>query len=219
MGTLLDWFRTRREANIIKGTRLHAKKVYNVVFELDNVTKLICKGKTKETPHLIKKISELENEADEIRRKIMMDLSKGELTPGVREDLAHLIKRLDGIANNANGTARRLILLTSDVLSPICEDLIKMSKITLECVKVLHKTIAMQLGGSSPKIFKSIVKINKLEHDVDVINLSIKRKLLQLETNYSEYVAITIYEMLNFFENISDSAEETAEFIRIINVR
>ncbi|MHA1379751.1 MAG: TIGR00153 family protein [Candidatus Helarchaeota archaeon] len=219
MGTLLEWFRTRREANIIKEAREHSKKVYDAVFELDNVVKLFCEGKYSETPKLIKKINALENEADGIRRKVMLDLTKGELTPSVREDLAHLVKRLDSVANNANAVARRLSLLTSDNIKPVCEELLQMSKLTLECIKVLNNTIELQLGGASPKIFESVARINRLEHEVDLVNMQIKFKLLGLKQDYSPFEAITIYEMINVFENITDCAEETADFIRIINVR
>ncbi|MFX1449364.1 MAG: TIGR00153 family protein [Promethearchaeota archaeon] len=219
MGTLLDWFRTRREAKIIKGTRLHAKKVYDCAFELNNIVDLFCNGNTKEVPKLVRRISELENEADEIRRTIMLDLTKGELTPGVREDLAHLIKRLDSVANNINASARRFSLLTKDAITPICKELKEMSKITLECVKILGQTIETQLGGSSPVIFDSVARINRLEHEVDQINMQIKTKLLSIEQSYSPFVAITLYELINVFENITDGAEETADFIKIINVR
>ncbi|NVM04997.1 MAG: TIGR00153 family protein [Candidatus Helarchaeota archaeon] len=219
MGTLLDWFRTRREAKIIKGTRSHSKKVYDCAFELNNIVKLLCNNNIEEVPKLVKKISDLENEADEIRRTIMLDLTKGELTPGIREDLAHLVKRLDSVANNTNATARRLSLLTADVITPICKELKEMSKLTLKCVKVLDQTIGKQLGGSSPKIFESIAKINQLEHEVDQINMQIKKKLLTLEQTFSPFIACTIYEMINVFENITDNAEETAEFIKVINVR
>ncbi|MHA1300120.1 MAG: TIGR00153 family protein [Candidatus Helarchaeota archaeon] len=219
MGTLLEWFRTRREANIIKEARKHAKKVYDAMFELDKVVDLFCRGKSAETPKLIKKINELENEADEIRRKVMLDLTKGELVPNVREDLAHLIKRLDAVANNTNAAARRLRLLTSEEIEPICDELKEMSKITLKCIKLLNETINEQLGGSSPVIFESIAKINRYEHEVDQINMAIKMKLVKLENPFSTFVAITIYEMINVFENITDCAEETADFMKVINVR
>ena len=221
MGTLLDWFRTRREAKIIKGTRLHSKKVYDAVFELDKVVDLFCKNRSSETPPLIQKINNLENEADEIRRKVMLDLTKGELIPTVREDLAHLIKRLDSVANNTNAAARRLKLLTStsEQLEPIFDELKEMSRFTLLCVELLDKTINEQLGGSSPTIFESVAKINLYEHEVDQLNMAVKKKLIELDKPVAPFIATTIYEMINVFENITDCAEETADFIKVINVR
>ncbi|MHA1384725.1 MAG: DUF47 domain-containing protein [Candidatus Helarchaeota archaeon] len=219
MGTLLEWFKQKGEVNIIKKTREHAKKVYDVVAELDKVVKLFCDSKSEKIPTLIKKINELENEADEIRRSVMLDLTKKELAPNVREDLAHLIKRLDDVANNANAVARRLGLLEPDMLKPIRNELNEMSNMTIKSVDILKDTIIKQLGGSTEDILENISKIQKLEHDVDMLNLEVKSKLIDLNLNVSPFISITIQEIINVFENITDSAEETAEFIKIINVR
>ncbi len=219
MGSLLEWFKNRREENIIKETRIHAKKVYDCIFELNKLILLFFEGKLHEVPSLIKKVSELEHECDDIRRKIMIDLTKGELEPSIREDLAHLINRLDAVANNTNATAKRFGLLTNDSLIPIADELKKMSGISLKCVEILYKTIDLYLGRASQQVYSNITEINKLEHDIDVINFAIKEKLAKIQPNYSPFIAILLFEMVNLLENISDNAEETAEFIKIIKVR
>ncbi|MHA1379752.1 MAG: TIGR00153 family protein [Candidatus Helarchaeota archaeon] len=219
MGTLLEWFKNRGEADIIRQVHEHVKKVYKVVSELDKTIKLLCEGKSDKIPKLIKNINELENDADEIRRKIMIDLTKKELIPNVREDLAHLTKYLDSVANNANALARRLGLLTPEMLSPIYDEVINMSKITLKCVDVLKDMVIKQLGGSTDDVIESVSKIQRYEHDVDYLSLETKKKLIKLDLKFSSFASITIQEILNVLENITDSAEETAEFIKIINVR
>lgn len=219
MGTLLDWFRARHEVNIIKETRNHAKKVYDTVFEMNKGFKLFFEGKKEEASQLFKKVNDLEHECDTIRGKIMEDLTKGELVPAVREDLAHLIKRLDLVANSANASIRRLSLLTPDALTPIAEEIMEMSENTLNCVDILHKTIDKQLGESTAKILANILEISKLEHDVDVILFNTKRKLSELNLSEDVYVGLTIFELINLIEDITDYAEETADFIRVINFR
>lgn len=219
MGTLLEWFKTQREVNIIKGTQDHAKKVYDTVFELNKTIKKFFEGKVEEISAQVKRVNELEHECDAIRRKIMLDLSKGEIAPTVREDLAHLIKRLDLVANNANASAKRLSLLTPEILEPIASEIIEMSETTLKCANVLYKTIAKQLGESTAKIFESITEIHQLEHEVDVIIFNIKKKLIESNLNHPTYVGIIVYELINTIENISDNAEETADFVKIVKVR
>jgi len=219
MGSLLEWFRIRREVGIIKATRTHAKKVYDCTFELNNLIRIFFEGKTQELPNLIKKVHDLENEADTIRRQIMLDLTKGELTADIREDLGNLIIRLDQVANNANATAKRVSLLTPEVLTPIAEDIQKMSKLTLNCIEILQKTIDKQLGETYQTIFESVSQIKRLEHEIDVINYQIKEKLAKIKPDYSSYIALLTFELINSLENISDFAEETADFIKLINVR
>ncbi len=220
MGSLLDWFKTRREVTIIKETREHAKKVYDCTNELNELIILILKkGKLQEIEGKIRRINDIEHECDDIRRKVMLDLTKGELVPSVREDLAHLIKRLDAIANNANAAAKRLGILDLEIFSPISEELKKMSETSLKCIGILHKTIDSQLGHPVSEIYDSINEINRLEHEIDVLNFEIKRKLANIRPDYSPYKAMLLFKVIDLLESISDFAEETGDFIKIINVR
>ena len=94
-----------------------------------------------------------------------------------------------------------------------------MSETSLICIGLLHKTIESQLGHPAEEVYNSINEINKLEHDIDVLNFEIKRKLSTINPDYSPYLAMLLFKVIDLLEGISDFAEETADFIRIINVR
>ena len=119
MSKLIDFFATRKEEEILKLTRENSMKVYDTVVELENSLKQFCVGEIDEAKKTIKKVNEVENEADSLRRQIMMKLFKSLLPSNIRENLAHLVKSLDGVANCANGAARRLSLLKPDIIKPI----------------------------------------------------------------------------------------------------
>ncbi len=163
MGTLLEWFRGRREAKIISRIKEHAKKAYNCVVLFNEALSNFYQGDAKATQASIKKVNQIENECDQIRREIMTSLTKGELSPQVRNDLAHLVGRLDNIANSANAAARRLsILKPNTVTNQISELLQKMVDKTLSCAEVLRDTIEIEIEGTIEEVDSSITRINKL---------------------------------------------------------
>ena len=218
MGTLFEWFRSRKEAKIIKKTRMHAKKVHDTILELKEVIIAINKKDFEKVRLGVKRIDDIENECDDIRREVLVELSKGELAPSIREDLAHLIKRLDDIANHANAFGRRLNLIENlDILFPISEKMIEMVDVTLVAVEKVRILVDELLKEESTQIVELVQEVGKLEHDVDILNYALKRDLQKIDaTNISPFTANIIYEMINRLESISDSAEDVADLIRLL---
>jgi len=218
MGTLFEWLRSRKEAKIIKKTRMHAKKVHDTILEFKDVIIAIDKKDYKKARLGVKRIDDIENECDDIRREVLVELSKGELAPSIREDLAHLIKRLDDIANHANAFGRRLNLIENfDILSPISKKMLEMTEISLVAVEKVRYLVDELLKEESTKIVELVHEVGKLEHDVDIINYDIKRDLQKIDaSNISPFTANIIYEMINRLESISDSAEDVADLIRLL---
>ncbi|MHA1799738.1 MAG: TIGR00153 family protein [Candidatus Helarchaeota archaeon] len=218
MGSLFEWFRSRKEAKIIKKTREHAKRVHDTIDELKNVTIAIKNKEFDKVKIGVKRIDEIEKECDDIRRDIMITLSKGELTPNVREDLAHLVKRLDDIANHANAAGRRLNIIEDlQILTPISDKMIEMMEITILAVEKTQKLVDELLKEDGSTMVETIHEVGKLEHQVDTINYAIKRDLQKLDySNISPFTATIVYEMINRMESISDSAEDVADLIRIL---
>ncbi|NHI91262.1 MAG: DUF47 family protein [Candidatus Lokiarchaeota archaeon] len=220
MGTLFEWFRSRKEAKIIKKTRAHAKKVYDTINEFKNVIVSIKNKKFDKVRLGVKRIDDIEHECDDIRRDILIELSKGELSPSIREDLAHLVKRLDDIANHANAASRRLILIDNlEVLLPVSDKLVEMMEITILAVEKARLLVDELLKEDSQLIIEMVNEVGVLEHKVDNINYVIKRDLQKIDyKNISPFTATLVHEMVNRMESISDSAEDVADLIRLLYV-
>jgi predicted phosphate transport protein (TIGR00153 family) len=219
MGTLLEWFRTRREGKIIRRIKEDGKKVYNCVAEFKDALDLFFQGDLKAAKNSIQKVSKIENECDNIRREVLSELARGELSPKVRNDLAHLVNRLDRVANSANAAARHLAILDPAPLKPIADALLEMIDRTLVGAEILRDTIEIEIEGSTEEVDASIQKINRIEHEVDQIHYQILEKLNGLDYKaLSPFVALNMYELIENIESISDACEETADFVKIINL-
>ncbi|NVM27735.1 MAG: DUF47 family protein [Candidatus Helarchaeota archaeon] len=220
MGTLLEWFRGRREAKIIRRIKEDGKKVYECVVQFKEALNLFLNDDLKGAQSAGKKVNKIENECDNLRRELLAELTKGELAPQVRNDLAHLINRLDQVANSANAAARRLVILKPEHVKSIADDLLEMVDKTIEGAEILRDTIEIEIEGKTEHVDASISKINYLEHVVDQIHYRILQKLIEPEyKDFSPFVALTVYQLIGSIEQISDSCENTADFVKIINLQ
>ncbi|MHA1650878.1 MAG: DUF47 domain-containing protein, partial [Candidatus Helarchaeota archaeon] len=193
---------------------------YNCVVQFKEALLLFFKNDMKGTKSAIKKVNQIENECDNLRREIMNSLTQGELSPQVRNDLAHLINRLDNVANSANAAARRLGILHPNLLNQIYDLLMEMIDKTILCAEILRDAIEIEIEGAIEEVDKSITKINRIEHEVDHIHYKILEELTKLEyKDLSPFIALNIYELIESIEQISDYCEHTADFVKIINLR
>lgn len=221
---LLGWLKGRREAKVITLLRDHAKKVYDCVLELEKVIKLFCDGKVNEAKLGIRRISEIENEADSIRKRIMVLLTEGALVSAHREDLAHLAKRLDSVANFANAAARRLNLLEKSIIAEdteFKEKLLKMMKDVVKCVDKMYEMVIRLGKDPVEKIIEYADAVDRLEHVVDESHMDVKKHLLKMSWDYlkTPFNAITLHTFIECIENIADFSEDTAEFVRIVAIK
>jgi len=221
---LLEWLKGRREEKIITMLRDHARKVYDCVLELEKVIKLFSDGKISEAKLGIKRISEIESEADSIRKRIMTLLTEGTLSSAYREDLAHLTKRLDSVANFANAAARRLSLLDENIVINDAEFKKKILKMMEDVVKCVGKMYEMVIRlGKDPvgRIIEYADAVDRLEHVVDESHMDVRRHLVKMswEQLKTPFNAITLHTFIECVENIADFSEDTAEFVRIVAIK
>lgn len=219
MGTLLEWFRNRREAKVIRWIKEDAKKVYNCVTQFKDALMLFFENDLQAASVSIQKVSKIEHEADDLRRKVLFDLAIGELSPKVRNDLAHLIGRLDNVANAANAAARHLAILKPETFPKINDLIIDMVDKSILTAEILRDTIENELEGATEAVDASVLKINQMEHEVDLIHYKILEELNKDDyKDISPFIALNIYEFIENMEDISDSCENTADFVKIINL-
>jgi predicted phosphate transport protein (TIGR00153 family) len=220
MGSLIEYFKKKTAENVLEKALNHARKVQECVKELDKGMQILLETKDVEQAHeIFLNVDNLEREADDFRRDIMQDISKGELNPSVRADLSHLIKRMDDVANCATGVARRIDTIPNKFWEQSSQesiDLIKeMMKTTVDCSGNLD-VILMDLLGERKRVKEIAKQINHLEHKVDLLNIRLRRSLQQTEYNINYFTSFTVGMTMNILEAISDACETVADYILVL---
>ncbi|MFX0101659.1 MAG: DUF47 domain-containing protein [Candidatus Hodarchaeota archaeon] len=222
MSNLLKSLRKSTTVKIIKASKEHMRKAAECVMTLKAAFKQIKKGNHDVALEKFDAVSNLENQADELRRSILLDLTSSEIDHTTREALAHLIKNVDRIANTANGAGRIFAQIPKKYLELITKDLdivLNMLDKSVEATKLLINLVD-EMVGKRKNIDSINAKIQELEHDCDVFLADIFKDFLEMdEPSISPFVAIQLTKGVNFIESISDAVEDTADYIKVLTIR
>jgi len=220
MGSLIEFLKRETTVNVLEKSIKHAQMVQQCVRELDVGIEILLKEKDLDKAHnVFHKVDLLEGDADRLRREIQRDISKGELNPGVRQNLSHLIKRMDDVANCCTGVARRINTIDLkfwDQSSPETINLVlDMMKETVECVKFLDKMV-IDLLAERQNVKNIASQINQHEHKVDLLNIKLRKSLQATDYDVNYFTAFTAGNVFDILEAISDSIEGVADYILVL---
>ncbi|MFX0002559.1 MAG: DUF47 domain-containing protein [Candidatus Hodarchaeota archaeon] len=220
MGSLIEFVKRRTAENVLEKSIKHAQQVQKCVEKLNEGVQLLLETKKVENSHSIfLMVDALERDADTMRREIMKDVSKGELNPSVRTDLSHLVKRMDDVANCATGVARRIDTIPNKFWEQSSQETInlisEMMTKSVKCVKFLDK-ILIDLLGNRTEVKEIAAKINDLEHQVDVLNIKLRKSLQQTDYKVNYFTIFTVGMTMNIIEAISDAIEAVADYIMVL---
>ncbi|MCK5593362.1 DUF47 family protein, partial [Candidatus Bathyarchaeota archaeon] len=125
MSDLIKWFEKRRESKALATVQRHLALTARIVEELEKAIGAAIKEDEKEMQRFIRRVASGEREADTLRRKVMDDISKGELSPIDRADLMDLVKRVDMVADWSRESTRILNAIQMEqVPTPIKDEII-----------------------------------------------------------------------------------------------
>lgn len=216
------WFRDRNSANIMEGAANHLRKVLETLVEFERGFNIFVKEKNpKLALEIYRRVDDLEREADGIRRDLLIQISKSELSSQIREDLTHLVKRIDKIANMANGASRTMMGIPPDNIMPlgdiIFDKLLESIDNAIQATKVLTSIWKRFSDAETEEILSLTGKIQFLEHKSDIIQSEIYKELNKIkEFPFNQFVAIQISNLIDSIESISDKVEDVGDYIEVL---
>jgi predicted phosphate transport protein (TIGR00153 family) len=156
-----------------------------------------------------RRISQIENECDEITHAVVSALHKTFITPIDRNDIYTLITKMDDIMDLVEASAERLALYDLPRMTPEVADL---ARCLVDSAKHVAKAVAgIRDLGKSSAVLEQCIEINRLENCADVI---LRAALARLFREEKDPIAVIkwkeIYETL---EAATDRCEDVANVI------
>lgn len=220
MGSLIEFLKRETAVNALEKSIKHAQIVQDCVRTLDSGINVLLKERNLDkADKIFEKVDSLEGSADDLRREIQKDISKGELNPSVRQNLSHLIKRMDDVANCCTGVARRIITVEVEFWEQSSEQtitlILSMMENTVKAVELLDKLV-IDLLGERKHIKEYAKEINQSEHEVDILNIKLRKSLHETKYDVNYFTAFTAGNVFDIIEAISDSIEAVADYIMVL---
>lgn len=214
----MKWFEKRRETKALGTVQRHLSLTTGIVEDLEEAIVAAVENDEKEMRNCIERVEKTENEADGLRRRVMDEVSKGELAPSDRVDLMDLIKRVDMVADWSRESTRVLGAIPMEqVPGSVKDEFIKMVRGVKQCTFSLQKCVNKMMTKHEEAL-QAADEVEREEEKVDEIHEE-ARKLLGKEELPRAGVAVLISQLFEALEMIADACEDACDQVRVILVR
>jgi predicted phosphate transport protein (TIGR00153 family) len=218
LSELIRWFEKRRETIALATIQRHLALTTGIVEDLEKAIHSAVERDDEEMQKFVERVTNSEKEADALRRKVMDEASKGELSPMDRVDLMDLVKRVDMVADWSRESTRVLgAIPIENVPNSIKGEFIEMVKNVRRCAISLQ-TCVNKMMTRSEEALQAADEVEREEEKVDDLHEK-ARKLLGREDLPRAGVAILANELFEALEMVADACEDACDQVRIIMVR
>jgi len=218
----------KREKLALEMLVKNSEKVMETVRRTGELMRTFFMGRDlKRAEEMGKEISRVETEADAGRREFMSVLHGGAFLPAIRGDLARLAESLDNVADVSEAAMRellqrkRLMEAISSAesrnanVAALWSSIPKLVEATDETVRVMCEAIRA-LGTDLRVAAEKAKEVDRLEHEVDIIEQGMLVNLYALEEAFDPVSVFQLGEVLRRYENITDRAEDVSDIISIL---
>ncbi|HKL11830.1 MAG TPA: DUF47 family protein [Clostridia bacterium] len=169
----------------------------------------------------VNEISAIETDADEVRRRIVVELLKGDLLPQSRREVLYLIEKIDEIANESEDIIREIYLQAVDIRDEYVDRLKSINNETVMQLKKIRTAvdkIFSDIWSENLDLHELCIEIDSHESAVDLIEQSIIKDVYRSEISLAEKNQLRYF--ATKFADISDLAEDISDLLeKIIVIR
>jgi predicted phosphate transport protein (TIGR00153 family) len=157
----------------------------------------------------VRRISEIEHEADTITHRCVEALHKTFITPLERDDIHRLISRMDDIMDFVEAAADRIVLYDVKTMTLDARDL---ADVLVRATKEVESACKGLRNLKNPQaLLHSCVVINRLENEADQV---LRRAVARLFREERDPIQIIKWkEIYELMETASDRCEDVANVI------
>jgi len=217
---LFGWFAPKRGHKVLKMVEDHLKLTQKAVNSLYEMVEAAAECDPDKCKRSYMSVSDMEMQADELRRSMVEELTEGEMFPEERDDLMELVRAVDWIADWSKEAGRILNSIPFEKApDEMKEAAMNMVRANVDCVKVLTQCIKA-LPRDSRKALTLANEVEMLEENIDDLYGEARKLFASLEfPGFTTGALILLNEFLDAIETVADWCENTADIVRAIAVR
>ncbi|MEJ2153140.1 MAG: TIGR00153 family protein [Gemmatimonadota bacterium] len=197
----------------------HTQKVHECVREVKPLVEAFLRGEYDEVERLYDRISDLEHEADNIKRDIRTHLPKSLYLPVNRADMLKYLKEQDAIADTAEDIAVLLTIRRTEIpvalhdeILLLTDKVIETSDLLVKAASELERLQASVFGGKgAQQVSDQIAQVNQGEYEADKVQTQLSRHLYQVEDDLDPISAYFVMKLFRLLGEIANHAENTGD--------
>ncbi len=215
----IAWLGKQKEKEALNLSKQHMKEIVESTRLMKEAVYEFCEdGKNIEIDS--DKVFEKEKDADQIKSKILIQLSEGNFPPINREKIMRLVTTADDIADNARAAAMKLTFLDpANISRDVKDGLMKLSDYAYESTIEMREAFLALLEDPESAIEKT-EDVEKMEEKIDFFrseNLT-PHIIKWADESHLPGTANILTEVEDNIEEVADQAENCADSIREIAI-
>jgi predicted phosphate transport protein (TIGR00153 family) len=214
---ILGWLGMAEEQAILKDAQKHVEETYKTVSYFAEAVKAFIKGDLNAKAVAIEDVRQSEHMADELRSKMINELSEGLLSPPDREELMHFVKTLDKIADWTNGAARILGFIEQKLPENILKNISTATELIVNSTSNLKNGIEAIIRNDLKKALTDCEEVDRIEHEADDQKKALIESIIHAKLEPTSL--LLSYELAEYLEGVTDKIEDAADFIKVVAIR
>ncbi len=205
----------------------HMSKVYACASELIPLFNAVINENWDEVARLQRIISNLEREADVLKKELRLNLPKGLFMPVSRQDLLEVLLMQDRIANQAKDIAGTILGRQMALPEAIHEDYIRFVTRCVAACKQAKKAIneldeLVETGFSGQEIqivADMITRLDEIESDTDNLQAGIRLKVFKIEKDLPPIEVMFLYKIIEGTGEVADRSQGVGSRLQLMLAR
>jgi hypothetical protein len=202
----------------------HMKQVHLCLKEFTTFAKAASKGDWEKAEASRSLIVKKESKADELKKRLRMNLPSTFMMPFSRRDLLDLLLIQDSIANITKDLAGLMSTRSMSFPVEIAQDFLDLitvcvntSAAALEAINELDELLETAFSSRERKIVDTIVsKINGFEHESDNAQHLIRTKLFAMETTLPPVDVMFYYRAIEWLGQTADASQKVGSRLEVM---
>jgi hypothetical protein len=170
------------------------------------------------------RISDDENQADELKKQFRLNMPKSLFMPVSRGDLLGILAQQDNIANTAKDVCGIVLGREMDIPTSLQSDFIAYVKSTIEtCEKArtaideLDELLETGFTGQEVKFVKKLIRdLDAQEQKVDKRERKLRHRLFKIEGDIPPIHVMFLYNVIDNIGEIADTAERVGNQLELL---
>ncbi len=211
----------------IKPLEKHIRVVTKCANQLIPFFESCAQNDWDEAAEVRKVISAIEHEADDLKRKLRLELPGGLFMPVDRADILELVTQQDKIANRAKDIAGRVLGRKLKLPEELQTNFSKYLRRCLEATEKAADAInelddLLETGFRGREIQlveKMISQLDAIEDDTDSMQVALRGDLLNIESELNPVDVMFLYQIIEWVGELADLSERVGARLEIMLAR
>jgi len=172
-------------------------------------------------------ISQLESEADDIKKDLRLHLPKGLFMPVPRTDVLELLIMQDRVANKAEdiaglmmGRKMQIPQTLGDNFKAFLSRSVDASSQANKAINELDELLETGFQGNEVTLVESMIhELDRIERDTDDMQVKLRRELFALENDLPPVQVIFLYKIIDWIGELADHAQQVGKRLQLLLAR